>query len=132
MHILIVEDEEDIRILMTRLLAKYGTCDQAQDGEEGIELFQKSLDTDKKYDLICLDIRMPVLDGHETLKKLRKIEGEKGIQPGDGVKVIMTTALSDPRNFMDAFHEQCESYLVKPIDKQKLHEQLISLGLIES
>jgi len=43
----------------------------------------------------------------------------------------MTTALDDKKNIMNAFREQCDIYLVKPIDREKLTESLRSLALIK-
>ena len=49
----------------------------------------------------------------------------------DGVKVIMTTAMADGKTIMSAFREQCEAYLLKPIDVQKLLAEVRKMGLIE-
>ncbi|HPX48147.1 MAG TPA: response regulator, partial [Treponemataceae bacterium] len=76
-------------------------------------------------------IMMPELDGQAALKKIRDIEEERGIAARDGVKIIMTTALDDKKNIISAFREQCDVYLVKPIDKEKLVESLNTLNLID-
>ena len=60
------------------------------------------------------------MNGQETLKQIRLIEKEQGKYDIDGTKIIMTTCLDDSDNIKMAFREQCESYLVKPIDRQKL------------
>lgn len=49
----------------------------------------------------------------------------------NSVKIIMTTALGNKDNILQAFNEQCEAYLVKPINKQELFKHLGSLGLLE-
>ena len=46
----------------------------------------------------------------------------------DGVKIIMTTALDDKKNILEAFRSQCEAYLTKPIHVKKLHGELSKLG----
>ena len=56
---------------------------------------------------------------------------EIGIGGLDGVKVIMTTALGDSKNIMGSFSEGCEAYIVKPIRKQKLIEEMAKLGLAQ-
>jgi hypothetical protein len=53
-----------------------------------------------------------------------------GLQTGKGVKIIMTTAWSDPRNVIKAHYHICNAYLIKPIDKAKLLGHLKSFGLI--
>lgn len=131
MRILIVEDDFVSRRLLLTILSKYGQCDIAVNGTEAIEAFKLSLDEGKRYDLICLDIMMPEKDGHQVLKEIRDIEKSFGILGLDGVKVIMTTALADTKNIVDAFREQCEAYMVKPIEKNKLMNKIEELGLIE-
>ena len=71
---------------------------------------------------------MPELDGQSVLKEVRTFEENNNIFGHDKVKIIMTTALSDKENIITAFKEQCENYLVKPIDMIKLKEQLSDLG----
>ena len=132
MKCLIVEDDFAARRLMQRYLRDYGESDVAVDGNEAVEAFRQSVDEKKPYDLICLDIMMPNMDGHEALKAIRKIESEHGINGLDGVKVIMTTALEDSKNVMGSFREGCEAYVVKPIEKKKLLEEMKKLGLVES
>ena len=73
---------------------------------------------------------MPKKDGQSVLKDSRKMEEEQGIPGMDGVKIIMTTALNDPKNILEAFKSQCEAYLPKPVSKQKLLAEIESLGLI--
>jgi two-component system, chemotaxis family, chemotaxis protein CheY len=72
------------------------------------------------------------MDGQEVLKEIRRLESEKGIMGLDGTKIIMTTALSDSQNIIPAFRSQCDAYLVKPFDRQKLVRELKGLGLAET
>ena len=132
MKYLIVEDDFAGRRLLKRYLSDSGECDIAVDGAEAIEAFRQALAENEPYDLICLDIMMPNMDGHDALKAIRRIEHEHGIHGLDGVKVIMTTALDDSKNVMGSFREGCEAYIVKPIEKKKLLEEMEKLGLIES
>ena len=131
MKILIAEDDLASRKLMHKYLSSYGDCDIAQDGNVAIEAFQCALDNNEPYDLVCLDIMMPNIDGRKALKKIRQIEDEHGIGGFDNVKVIMTTALSDSENIMGSFREGCEAYLIKPVEKNKLLQEMSNLGLIK-
>lgn len=131
MKILIVEDDFAARKLLQKYLSSYGDCDIAVNGIEAVDAFKDALDKDWPYELICLDIMMPNMDGHEALKAIRQIESDHGINGFDGVKVIMTTALDDPKNVMDSFREGCEAYIVKPVEKYKLLEEMENLGLVE-
>jgi two-component system, chemotaxis family, chemotaxis protein CheY len=129
-RILIVEDEFGSRKLMQKFLSPYGVCDLAVDGEEAVEAFTLAMKEEEPYDLICLDIMMPKKDGQTVLKEIREIEERHNINGLDGVKIIMTTALNDPKNILEAFKSQCEAYIPKPISKQKLLEEMRALDLL--
>ncbi len=130
MKCLIVEDNFAARKLLQKYLSGYGDCDVAVNGVEAVDAFKEALDEGQPYDLICLDIMMPQMDGHQALEAIRQVETQYGIGGLDGVKVIMTTALGDSRNVMSAFNEGCEAYIVKPVEKQKLLKEIEGLGLI--
>jgi two-component system chemotaxis response regulator CheY len=79
-----------------------------------------------------MDIMMPNMDGHQALKELRAIEQEAGILPPDEVKVIMVTALNDPKTVVRAYYKGgAAAYLPKPIEVESLYTILRDLGLIE-
>jgi two-component system chemotaxis response regulator CheY len=132
MKCLVVEDDFAARKLLQIYLRDYDDCPVAVDGREAVEAVRKALDKSQPYDLICLDIVMPDVDGYEILKAIRRIEKEHGIDSPDGAKVIMTTALSDFKHVANAFRTGCEAYLVKPIRKEELFSEMEKLGLIES
>jgi two-component system, chemotaxis family, chemotaxis protein CheY len=129
MRILIAEDDFASRRLLQKFLSKYGDVDLASDGKEAVDAWRLAYEEGNPYDLLCLDLMMPVLDGHEVLQTIRLEEQDRSILPCDGVKVIITTALSDASHIMQSFREGCEAYIVKPIDKKNLLEQMKSLGL---
>ena len=130
MKILLAEDDFASRKFMDNYLSKYGECDVTVDGEEAVDAFMMALDDEEPYDLICLDVMMPVLDGYQVLKAIRDIEVQRGISKEDRVKVIMTTALNEERNVKMAFELGCEAYSGKPIDVEKFEMVLKKLGLI--
>lgn len=132
--VLVVEDEFVSRQLLLELLKKtFDICHAAVNGREAVNAFVRALDEQEPYDLICLDIMMPVLDGQAALKEIRKIEQERGIGGKDMVKVLMTTALDGAKDIMAAFMRgSCEGYLTKPMSVQKLQESLKKLGFEET
>jgi len=130
MKILIVEDDFAAGKLMQIWLSNFGQCLVAVDGIEGIKAFQQALQEEEPYDLVCLDIMMPEMDGHQALKEIRRLEEARGIGGLDGVKVIMTTALQDSQNVFGAFREGSEAYLVKPVKKAKLIEVMDQMGIL--
>lgn len=126
---LIVDDDRLCRELLKDILAPYGTCDFAYDGQEGIDAVRLALEEGRPYELMCLDIMMPGTNGHEALEAVRKIEMQFGIYGTDGVKVIMTTALRESKHCVMAFHEGCEVYLTKPIRQDELLTRIRDLGV---
>ena len=83
------------------------------------------------YDLVCLDIMMPEMDGHQALKMIRKLEEDNGVSEEDRVKIVMTTALSETRHVTKAFENGCTAYAGKPINQDKLVAMLKKFNLIE-
>jgi two-component system, chemotaxis family, chemotaxis protein CheY len=120
MKTLIVEDDFSSRICIQGMLHDFGPSEVAINGNEALEAVRMALDKGEPYDLICLDIMMPEMGGHEALVGIRELEESHDIQIGHGAKVVMTTGLADKDNVLDAFRQQCDGYLVKPIERGKL------------
>ena len=95
MKVLIIDDDVDNRNLLGNILEPYGDCHMAENGFEGIQKYQKSLDEGKRFDFITMDMMMPEMNGHETLQKIRALEQAQGIEVKDGVKVVMVSANND-------------------------------------
>lgn len=129
MRILVVEDELTSRELLKVILEPYGRIDTVSDGVEAIKAYNMAL-AKEPYDLICLDIMLPKMDGQQVLKGIRKIEGDKGILGPEAVKILMISALGDFENVTEAFSSQCTSYITKPIDADKIVAELRNLELI--
>lgn len=131
LSILIVEDDFTSRRVLNHILESFGVCDVAIDGEEAVEAVRLGLEGgETRYDLICLDIMMPRMDGQAALQAIRGLEETHGIAPGTGAKIIITSALDDSKNVLQAFRSQCDGYIVKPYDKQKITAELREQGLI--
>jgi len=132
MKTLIVEDDFIARRLLKEILSSVGECDIAIDGEEAVQAFRMALDDKKPYDLITMDIMMPNMDGQMALKKIRELEKDRGIQGDREVRVIMTTALDDPKTVVEAYYRGgATSYLVKPITRKKLMDQIREMHLTQ-
>jgi len=131
MRVLIAEDDMASRKFLARFLSKYGECDITVDGMEAVEAFMVSFDIGKPYDLICLDIMMPKLDGIKVLKTIREIEKQKGIHEDNQVKVIMTSAINELDIVNNSFDTGSEAYATKPINTEKFEEVMRKLDLIK-
>lgn len=130
MKILIADDDPTSAKLLFIYLKEYGDCHKADNGEEALEAIQHAMESENPYDLICLDIMMPIIDGHETLKTIRELERSTLNITGKTAKVIMTTALNDINTVMRSFSELCDAYIAKPITKEKLVMEMVKIGLI--
>ncbi len=129
MKSLVVEDDVTSRLYLSTLLQDFGETHAVVNGEEAVSAFSIAMDKGRPYDLVCLDIMMPELDGQDTLRAIRALEEKAGVLVGRGAKVIMVSALGDKDNVLTAFRELCDAYLVKPTSKAQLHRQLQTLGL---
>lgn len=98
-------------------------------GREAVEAFKIAHTEGNPYDLILMDIMMPEVDGIEALQRIRAMEEENNYRPK--AKVIMTTALDDPQTVIKTFYDgEASAYIVKPVGKDKLYNELEKLGLI--
>lgn len=129
MRILIAEDDMASRRFLQKYLSKYGECDIVVDGLEALDAYMIAWKDGKPYELICLDIMMPKVDGVKVLKNIRDMEIQKNIPTDKRVKIIMTTALAETQFVQQAFEYGCNAYAAKPIDINKLEEVLSKLNL---
>lgn len=130
MKILVVDDSKTIRTILTDILSPYGYCDTAKNGLEALWLFKKAWQQKEPYDLVCLDIIMPEINGHEVLKLMRAFEVDNGIQEDRKSKIIMVSGQDDHRNKFNAFNEFCDDYVTKPIVPEKLLFKIRKFDLI--
>ncbi len=129
MKTLIAEDDFIARRILKEILSPFGECDVVVDGEEAVQAFRLAWEEIDPYNLVCLDIMMPNMDGKEALKQIREIENKIGVEGSAEVKVIMITALGDPKTVIESFYEGgATSYIVKPINKATLLDEIRSLG----
>lgn len=130
MRALIVEDEFLGRKVLKGFLSPLFESDIVVNGREAVDAFALSLKENRPYDLILMDIMMPELDGVEALEQIRGIERER--RATSPVKVIMVTALDDPKVVIKSFHDgEASAYIVKPLDKDNLFAELEKLGLLQ-
>ena len=117
-RILIVEDEEDIRELMTFHLSKQNMeIDVAEDGKKA---YDKLLHN--KYDLVVMDWMVPEVNGLDLLSWIRKKEHRHHELP-----VLMVTAKSDPASIVQGLESGADDYMVKPFDFNVLRARINNL-----
>jgi CheY-like chemotaxis protein len=119
--VLIAEDSRDTRIMLKRAFELKGySVIEAEDGNEALEAVRKS-----RPNLIVVDLNMPVVDGLETIKKIRKLE-----TPGEHVPIVAITAFDVYGMKEAALEIGCNTYLSKPLDMDELDRTLKGLGFL--
>jgi len=130
MRCLVVDDDETCRKFLIRVMERIGECDIALTGKDAIEKVTASFGLGDLYDVIFLDIMMPIMDGKQALSAIRTIERRAGLQDGWGAKIVMTTAMGDYDTVRHAFHNQCDGYLVKPLSIARMEALLRNLKVL--
>lgn len=115
MRILLVEDEKDLNFILAKGLKKAGyAVDPAYDGQEALELFDIN-----EYDLVVLDLNLPVIDGIEVLETIRKTNQE--------IKVLILSARTSIDDRVKGLDAGANDYLVKPFDFKELEARIRNL-----
>ncbi|SDP79921.1 response regulator [Selenomonas ruminantium] len=130
MKILIAEDDRLSRTFLTEFLQEYGQCDTAANGLETIDKYVEAFKAGEPYDMMCLDIMMPKVDGLMVLKLIRELESQHKVEAEKQAKIIMMTAIADMDYVDQAFELGCDAYASKPIEMAQVQEVMMDLGLI--
>lgn len=128
MKILLAEDDFASRKFMSKILDKYGDADITVNGLEAVDAFLMALDDDERYDLVILDVMMPMLDGYQVLDTIRKFESDRNFKSEERTKVVMTTALNEEINVKKAMEIGCDAYVGKPINVERFEMLLSKMG----
>lgn len=107
MKILIVEDDKILARTIEQVLSEKYDIDKAYDGEEGVLYAKQGI-----YDVIILDIMMPIMDGYEVLRELRK---DKIFTP-----VLILTAKDGISDKVKGLNNGADDYLTKPFNREEL------------
>ena len=119
MRALIIDDSRFVRSYLRGLLHEKGIeCDEAADGQAGLNQLHAGM----QFDLVLLDWNMPVMNGLETLQKIR----EEGFSD---TKVLMVTTEAENDFIMRALEAGADEYLMKPFDHDAFDDKLAMLGL---
>ncbi len=128
---LIVDDEITTCFILKVILEEHFVCDIAPNGEKALCSFDQGHLEGSNYNLICLDINMPGMNGLNVLKHIRDAEAALALSPDLESKVIIISADSTSTTVLNSFFAcGASSYITKPIDREKLLHELVTLGLI--
>jgi two-component system, chemotaxis family, chemotaxis protein CheY len=121
MRALIVDDSRFVRTYLRGLLEGMGfECEEAANGQQGID----SVENGTTFDIALLDWNMPVMNGLDMVKQLRKRDFTE-------LKVMMVTTEAENDFILSALEAGADEYLMKPFDEEALREKLTMLGLAE-
>jgi DNA-binding response OmpR family regulator len=117
MRVLVVEDEADLADAIARGLRREGyAVDVAYDGDEAVDKANVN-----DYDVVCLDLNLPRLDGIEVVRRIRADDR------GQPTRVLMLTARDSTRDRITGLDEGADDYLVKPFDFDELKARVRAL-----
>ncbi len=128
MKILIVDDEKISRKILAAKLKSAGDCLDVDSSKKALELFDKSHEKKEPFDLISLDISMPIMDGRQLLETIRKKEKMLKLDKKDQVKIIMVTARMNMSIIKECIKLGCNGYLSKPVSRYQLLDNLERMG----
>lgn len=115
MKILLVEDEDLLSKVIAKGLKKLGfAVDQAYEGDTALYCYEVN-----NYDLIILDLNIPIIDGFEVLRRIRKTDFE--------TKILILSARSEINDRVLGLNEGANDYLVKPFDFEELTARIYNL-----
>ncbi|MBD5160434.1 MAG: response regulator [Oscillibacter sp.] len=114
-RILVVDDIEVNRIILVKILTTLGAqCEVAGNGQEALEAFERS--EPGEYDLILMDVQMPVMDGYAATRAIR----DSGRPAAGTVPIIAMTANAFVEDVREAINSGMDAHVAKPIQMDKL------------
>jgi two-component system, chemotaxis family, chemotaxis protein CheY len=121
MRALIVDDSSFIREYLRLLLHRMGvTCEEAVNGSHALTVLAEA----GSFDLMLLDVNMPVMDGLECVKTLRDA------RLGPDMKVMMVTTEADHSFITRALNNGADEFLMKPFTPESLREKMLLMGFV--
>lgn len=129
LKILIAEDDPVSRQVIVTIMSRYGEVTATEDGAAAIAAFEAAWDAGAPFELVMLDIMRPHKNGHEVLEAIRAYEKRYALAESELAKVVIITVLGDEENFMRAHEAGSEWYLNKPLNRDKVLDLLVELGL---
>lgn len=129
---LIVEDDKLSAKILEEFLSEYAVCHSAENGLIGYELFEQAIIDGRPFDLICSDVVMPEMDGHEMVRLIRAREESLPIAGCIRTIIFMISSSDSTKDISQAILDDgCDDYIVKPFRRETLKAMLQKYNLIE-
>ena len=128
MRCLIVDNDIYAVRMLQAAMKPFAHCDVAFNGTEAVEMILAAMET-VPFDIVFLDIMLPGHDGFSVLRMVTERAKDAGRR---APKIVLLSALEDDQTIIQAFHDGCSGYIIKPFSRAVIHAELEKLGLIES
>lgn len=116
-------------MVLDSMLGIFGETVLAENGAEGVWAAEEALAAADPFDLVCLDIHMPEMDGLEALHAIRAAELRHEAKRS---VIVMVTASSDPEHMLRSLEQEgCDAFVVKPVLWQTLRGVISRHGLVD-
>lgn len=127
MKSLVIDDSKLIGLIMQETLERYGSCDVAFNPVDGFNKYVKSVNNNIPYDVIYLDLIMPIYNGYQILEMIRNYENSRGVK---NAIIIIVSGLYDEENKKKAMSLGADAYFVKPFNIDEFTEFFKDKGLL--
>jgi two-component system chemotaxis response regulator CheY len=130
---LIVEDDEISREMLREFLSDFASCEVAENGLEGLILFENSLLAHNSYSLLCIDLMMPEMNGLALIRKIRELEKTHKVSEESRTKIFVISASDSTWDKADLLLDGlCDDYIVKPFNRSALIADLYKNQVVDA
>ncbi|MFP4391723.1 MAG: response regulator [Desulfohalobiaceae bacterium] len=127
-RILIVEDSASVQKRFVSILGVFAECHLAHNGQEAVHMYKRFHQQGQGFDLVLMDVIMPVMDGLSAVQKIR--EYETGLEDCQEAKILIISTVQDPDKILQAqFDCGADGYITKPFARDTLLGTLKNLGI---
>jgi two-component system chemotaxis response regulator CheY len=130
-NFLVIDDDIVSRWMLRDFLVTFASCDVAENGKEGLLLFETALADGDPYKLLCVDLIMPEMNGLALIRKIRDLEKNNPLFAEYRTKIFVISASDSAWDKADLLLDNlCDDYIVKPFNRESLKTKLRYHGLV--
>lgn len=127
MKSLVIDDSKLIGLIMQETLEQYGSCDVAFNPVDGFNKYVKSVNNNVAYDVVFLDLIMPIYNGYQVLEMIRNYENSRDVKNS---VIIIVSGLYDEENKQKAMKLGADAYFMKPFNIKEFTKFFKEKGLL--
>ncbi|MEZ6038377.1 MAG: response regulator [Planctomycetota bacterium] len=128
MRMLVIDDQMTTRMLLRCMLETYGEVVEAKAGAEGVEMFGAALTAGAPFQMVCVDLGLPDIDGNQVLEQLRAAEVQHRASAPATIVVVSGNDTDEARS--DALERSADAYLTKPVSYESMFALLARVGAV--